>query len=154
MCFQESGGILSYPSAERVNSHPRQYLWDLTSHPDPHPAAPAFSRRGSGSRHGNHAHRAAGRSLETFPGDLQKRSASLLSLYFPRAKTPVRCRDRKAAATRGKAYVEVPVSVHRQALTGKCLPRTYVTVGPVSVGDPGAFLHRSQPYLLRQKSLN
>lgn len=118
-----------HASAERVNTHPRarQCLWDLTSHPDPHPAAPASSLRGSGSRHGNHAHRAAGRSLATSPGDLQRRGASLWSLYFPGAKTPVWCKDRKVAARRGRACVAVPMTVHRQAYTGKCLPRICVT---------------------------
>lgn len=133
----------------------RQCLWDLTSHPDPHPEAPASSPRGFGSRRGNHAHQAAGRSLETFPEDLQKRSTCLLSLYFPRAKTPVWYRDRKVAATRGRACVEVPMTVHRQVYT--VLPQDlchWVGLVSVSVGVPGVFLHGSQPYILRQKSLS
>lgn len=41
----------------------------------PHPAALASSPRGSGSRRGSHAHRAAGRLPETSPGDLGEREA-------------------------------------------------------------------------------
>ena len=59
-----------------------------STHPDPHPVAPASSPRGSGSRRGNHAHRAAGRSLATSPGDLGERGALAYHPVSPQTGSP------------------------------------------------------------------